>query len=168
MKYLSIEGSVYGMNTCTLEKNAYDLLQAPLAPPSVFISYQRSASSALGLLIVARLKAVGIPNPFIDMNIEGGDEWQRRIENTIQGSRYFILLLAPGTLERSEWVRYEIKTAQAVPGMTIIPIWHNGYRGEGMQAAGLSERNAIRIVEEHTDQYELAMIKLLNALGYAP
>lgn len=150
-----------------LSQSAFQLLEKPLAPPSVFISYQRATSSALGLLVVARLKAVGVPNPFIDMNIEGGDAWQQRIESSIRGSRYFILLLAPGTLDK-EWVRYEIKIAQEVPGMTLIPIWHNGYRGEGMEAAGLSARNAIRIVEEHTDQYELAMIKLLNALGYGP
>jgi hypothetical protein len=32
----------------------------------------------------------------------------------------------------------------------------------------LANRNAIRLKEESAEEYELAMIKLLNRLGYSP
>jgi hypothetical protein len=149
-----------------LTKVAYDLLRKSVASPSVFISYRRESSSALGLLIVARLKAVGIPNPFIDIDIEGGDDWKKRIETMIRVSRNFVLLLAPETLKKSEWVHYEIKIALEMPDMAIIPIWHNGYSGEGMDTVIPGNRNAIHIAKESPDHYEMAIAKLLNKLGY--
>lgn len=57
-----------------VSSKAFALLEQPTTPPSVFISYSRRKSSAFGLLIVARLQAKGMPNPFIDMVIEPGEE----------------------------------------------------------------------------------------------
>jgi hypothetical protein len=116
---------------------------------------------------VARLKAVGIENPFIDMNINPGDEWHARLEKTIRQSKYVVALIAPATLE-SPYVRRELEWALASPGVHVIPIWHHGYAGDGPYPDALSSKNAIRIKEESAEEYELAMIKLLNRLGYTP
>ena len=156
-----------GTNIYILTEKAFGLLEKPTAPPSVFISYRRNQSSALGLLIVARLKAVGVENPFIDMNIDPGDEWHALLEKTVRQSQYFVALMGPGTLE-SPYVRREIEWALDAQGVHVIPIWHNGYAGVGDVPEALSSKNAIRIKEESAEEYELAMIKLLNRLGYAP
>lgn len=156
-----------GTKSYILTEKAFALLQTPNAPPGVFISYRRSQSSALGLLVVARLKAVGVMNPFIDMVIDPGAEWHALLEKTIRQSRYFIALLAPGTLE-SEYVRSEIAWALDTPGQVIIPVWHNGFKPDATYPDGLATRNAIRLKEESAEEYELAMIKLLNRLGYGP
>src|SRR5262249_7958909 len=142
-------------------------LEKPTVAPSVFISYRRNQSSALGLLIVARLKAVGVPNPFIDMVIDPGAEWHALLEKTIRQSRYFIALIGPGTLE-SPYVRNEIAWALITPDQVIIPCWHGGFNPGPDYPAALGTRNAIRLKEESAQEYELALIKLLNRMGYGP
>ncbi len=156
-----------GTTIYILTDKAFALLERPTTPPSVFISYRRNQSSALGLLVVARLRAVGVENPFIDMNIDPGDEWHALLEKTVRQSRYFVALIGPGTLD-SPYVRREIEWALNSEGTHIIPIWHNGYAGEGQNLEALSSKNAIRIKEESAEDYELAMIKLVNRLGYTP
>jgi hypothetical protein len=76
-------------------------------------------------------------------------------------------LIAPGSLE-SPYVRRELEWALASQGIHVIPIWHQGYAGDGSYPEGLSSKNAIRVKEESAEEYELAMIKLLNRLGYTP
>jgi hypothetical protein len=155
-----------------LTPKALALLEKPSAPPSVFISYRRSESSALGLLIVARLQAKGIPNPFIDMNIAPGDIWHAQLEKIIKNSKYFISLL--GKEPFSEMVEKEIKWASEVPNLIYIPIWHNGYKPEQVNSLQSDVRefvtnaNAIRVKEESAEEYNNAMVQLLNRLGYAP
>jgi hypothetical protein len=156
-----------GTNVYILTQKAFSLLEQPTAPPSVFISYRRNQSSALGLLVVARLRAVGIENPFIDMNIDPGAEWHALLEKTVRQSQFFVALIGPGTLD-SPYVRQEIEWAAGNANTHIIPLWHNGYAGDGDNMEALSSKNAIRIKEESAEEYELAMIKLLNRLGYTP
>jgi TIR domain len=148
-----------------LTEKAFALLAKPNTPPSVFISYRRAESSAFGLLIVARLKAAGVPNPFIDMNIEPGAEWNAHLQQVVQHSRYFILLIAPTTLA-SENIQDEIKWARAA-GVTILPVLHNGARAAELPPE-LASKQVIVISHESAEQYELAMIKLLNRFGYTP
>jgi hypothetical protein len=150
-----------------LTQKAFDLLNQPAAPPSVFISYRRNESSAFGLLLVARLKLVGVENPFIDMNIDPGAEWHAHLKQTIQRSKFFICLLGPHTLE-SEYVRKEIEWALDTQGLTIIPVWHNGFKRGDDYPLGLETKNAIRVKEESAEEYNIAVIRLLNILGYAP
>lgn len=150
-----------------LTDKAFKLLEKPTVAPSVFVSYRRNQSSALGLLIVARLKAVGVPNPFIDMVIDPGAEWHALLEKTVRQSRYFIALIGPGTLE-SAYVRNEIAWALSTPDQVIIPFWHGGFTPGADYPAALGSRNAIRLKEESAEEYELALIKLLNRLGYGP
>jgi len=149
-----------------ITQKAFDLLNQPAAPPSVFISYRRNESSAFGLLL-ARLKLVGIENPFIDMNIDPGAEWHAHLKHTIRGSKFFVCLLGPQTLD-SEYVRKEIEWALDTEGLTIIPIWHNGFQRGENYPQGLETKNAIRVKEESAEEYNVAVIRLLNILGYAP
>jgi hypothetical protein len=155
-----------------LTPKAFALLEKPSAPPSVFISYRRNDSSALGLLIVARLQAKGIPNPFIDMNIAPGDVWHAQLEEIIKDSKYFISLL--GKEPFSEMVEKEIRWASETPNLIYIPIWHSGYSPEKLQLVHpdirdfVASANAIRVKEESAEEYNNAMVQLLNRLGYAP
>lgn len=159
--YLILDGSHY-----IISQKALELLEKPATPPTVFISYKRSESAALGLLTVARLKMAGVPNPFIDMQIDPGDLWHSELEHRIKEAEYFVSLLAPTTLE-SKYVRKEIQWAIDAQKV-IIPIWHNGFAGNDDFFPELGTFNAIRIKEESAAEYDLAMTLLLNRLGYAP
>lgn len=161
MDFVEKNGATY-----KLSSKAFDLLNRPLTPPSVFISYRRRASSAFGLLLVARLKAVGVQNPFIDMNIQPGDEWHAQLENIVRGSRYFILLIGDGTLE-SDYVQQEIAWALATPNVIIIPVLHDDLRQDSLPP-DLASKQAIVVERESAEYYELAVLKVLNRLGYTP
>jgi hypothetical protein len=149
-----------------LTPKAFALLDKPLTAPSVFISYRRRASSAFGLLLVARLKAVGVQNPFIDMNIQPGDEWHAQLESIVRASRYFILLIGDGTLE-SDYVQQEIGWALDTPNMVIIPVLHDGL-GQSALPPDLASKQAVVVERESAEYYELAVVKVLNRLGYTP
>lgn len=159
--YLRNDGSAW-----ILTAKAFALLDQPLTPPSVFISYRRRASSAFGLLLVARLKMVGVPNPFIDMNIQPGDEWHAQLEQIVRGSRYFILLIGDGTLE-SDYVQQEIAWALSTPNTVIIPVLHDGL-SQSVLSPDLASKQAVVVERESAEYYELAVVKVLNRLGYTP
>lgn len=150
-----------------LTPRAFDLLREPATPPNVFISYRRAESSAFGLLVVARLKAVGVQNPFIDLQIDPGAEWRAYLEKMVRECRYFILLIGPTTLE-SEYVREEIEWALNTPGCVIVPVTHNGFQRDHSFSEALAARQVIEVRRESAEDYELAVIKLLNLLGYTP
>jgi hypothetical protein len=150
-----------------ITQKAFDLLREPATPPSVFISYRRAESSAFGLLILARLKMVGVINPFLDMQIEPGADWYAHLEKIVRGSRYFILLIGRTSLE-SDYVQQELTWALDTPDCTIIPVWHNGFAGGAAYPAALAARQTIEVKRESAEEYELAVIKILNRLGYTP
>ncbi|HLV35948.1 MAG TPA: toll/interleukin-1 receptor domain-containing protein, partial [Spirillospora sp.] len=77
----------------TITRAAFDLIDE-VEPAKIFISYKRSESSAFALLVLARLKAEGL-EPFLDLAIEPGQQWRQHLEERIQNSDYFILLLGP-------------------------------------------------------------------------
>jgi hypothetical protein len=147
-------------------QKAFALLEKPITPPSIFISYSRRESSALALLIEARLKIadknVGI---FIDKVIPPGASWHAHLEERVKASKYFICLIGKETLN-STYVQKEIDWAVAA-GCTIISICHNGYMFDTSTRIELTSRQAIMIDKESADEYESALIKLLNSLGYA-
>ncbi|MCI0711033.1 MAG: toll/interleukin-1 receptor domain-containing protein [Chloroflexi bacterium] len=149
---------------------AFALLDEPEKPPSIFISYKREASSAFCLLLISRLQARGVENPWADMRIDAGDAWHGELEEKVKNAEYFVLLIAPPTLS-SKWVRKEVAWALETE-TTIIPIWHNGYKGEGKgeypEIDGLFDKQAIEVESENMKQYNAAVIELLNRLGYAP
>lgn len=146
-----------------LTQKSIDLLELPATPPSIFISYRRDQSSALALLIEARLKLAGNLNPFVDKNITPGDEWHGTLEGTIFRSEYFVSLVGPKTLE-SSMVLKEIKWAEAAD-CRIISIWH-GCEINNETPDVLKKHHAIQITGESALEYETAVNQLLNSLGY--
>lgn len=154
-----------------LTLKAFELLEEPASPPSVFISYSHDKSSAFGLLIAARLQAKGIRNPFIDMNLEPGDKWHAELEEKVRQSSYFVCLIAPETLH-SEYVIKEIRWALSALTVTAIPIWHSGFNGKADCEADIldfvKQTNAIVVTDESAKGYNTAVVELLNRMGYAP
>lgn len=155
-----------------LTPKAFDLLSQP-TPTSVFISYRRGESSAFALLVLARFKALGL-EPFLDMDIEPGDEWHDRLYHEVTTRDYCVCLIGPTTLE-SEYVRQEILWARE-SGAQILPIWHNGFNDAQLAhfqarfpALGdFYEKQAIRVEQENVVAYEGALIQLLNRFGVTP
>jgi len=136
------------------------------SPPSVFISYKQDQSSALALLIEARLKLQDSNiNVFIDKLLQPGDDWEQRLEETVRQSRYFICLVGKNTLE-SETVQKEIQWAHDA-GCIIISICHNSYTIDGNLPIELKGKQAIIIAQESAKHYESAISDLLNGLGYS-
>jgi hypothetical protein len=148
-----------------LTEKAFSRLERPTAPPSVFIAYRRNISSALALLVEARLKLVGNPNPFIDKNLVAGDEWEERLRERISQSRYFVCLIGKTTLESIQ-VMQEIAWATEFD-CRIISVWHDGLKMDENTPEILRERHAIFVKEESALEYETAINQLLNSMGYA-
>jgi hypothetical protein len=162
--YLTLFSTEGGSPVYLLTEKTFSLLERPSRPPDIFISYRRSESSALALLIEARLKLAGNPNPFLDKNLAVGQEWQEQLRERIYNSRYFICLIGEKTLE-SQQVQQEIQWAIEA-GCTIISIWH-GSRINAETPAFLRDRHAIIIKDDGALDYEVAINQMLNTLGYA-
>lgn len=152
---------------------ALDLLATPATPPTVFISYRRSQSTAFALLIEARLRLVGNPNPFIDKDIIPGDAWHSRLQNTVVASKYVICVVGKETLASPYVVREVLWAAEA--GCRIITVLH-GCTFETCTVTGaesikvrhlLAGLHAVTVNEESAVGYEMAVNQVLNALGYA-
>jgi hypothetical protein len=169
--YLSAEPHDRFRTYFTITRAAFDLIDE-VEPAKIFISYKRSESSAFALLVLARLKAEGL-EPFLDLAIEPGQQWQAHLQERIQHSDYFILLLGPTTLH-SAVTRQEIVWALQ-HGCIIIPIWHNGFRfqPDDWQIAAeiesaLENTHTIRVLEESALAYNNAIVELLNRFGITP
>ncbi len=115
-------GSVY------LYRLTVSALQLPEQKPHVpiFISYSRSQSSSLALLLLARFKEHNM-SPFLDMHPDRedlplGSDWEAQIKTQIQNSDSIIVLIGPKTLN-SENVIKELNWAREFE-KKIIPIWH--------------------------------------------
>ena len=149
-----------------LTQKAFALLEKPYRPPEVFISYKQSESSAFAMLIEARLKladpAIGI---FIDKVLEGGEEWKRRIKREVCNCDTFISVYGPDT-PNSTMIPLEIAWAEESCSY-IIPVLHHGFTrdcdGYPKQFKDLQD---IAVEKESAEAYELAILKLLNTLGY--
>ena len=168
-----------------LTHEAFDLLEKPAVPPTIFISYKRSESLLFALFIEARLRQRGIAGVFVDKDIRGGDEWKKMIQDNAYRCDTLILLLAPNTLI-SPWVRNEINWSQEKNTARIIPIVHKGFDEKKMtEESGLNyERwNEIKgkhwleifdIQEDENGElnvkptiYDNLINELLSALGYS-
>jgi hypothetical protein len=151
---------------------AFTLLEQP-APASVFISYRRQESSAFALLLLARFKAHGL-EPFLDMNIEPGEDWHAELEQQVVTCEHLIALLGPATLT-SAYVREEIVWAMNTRAR-IIPVWHNGfdeaqlaqYQAQYPALAAFFGKQAIKVEQENPAAYETAIIQILNRFGIMP
>lgn len=163
--YFQEYGRESGHSIYLLTQKAFQLLERPASPPSVFISYRRRDSSSFALLVEARLKLVGNPNPFVDKNLVPGEEWNEQLKLHIQSSRYFVALIGHTTLE-SPHVLQELDWASQ-SSATIISVWHGGTKPEGNMPEVLEKRHAITVAEENALGYEIAVNQLLNAMGYS-
>lgn len=159
-----------------LTEKAFDLLNIPATKPTIFVSYRRYESSALAVLVETRLKLqdsqIGV---FTDADIPLGDDWERKLEQSILDCEHFILLISHDTLS-SEWVRQEIDWALE-SGSQIISICHSGYdlnitpENESPEEKQAREKllpwqyHLIR--EENAKEYHSAMTELVRNLGYS-
>lgn len=158
-------------NDFYITKAAFDLIDET-EPENVFISYKRSESSAFALLVLARMKAAGM-EPFLDLALQPGDDWEKGLKERIQKYQYLVALLGNDTL-KSEVCIKEISWA-IESGLSIIPIWHNGflYKSGAWDVSkkvdtALSKTHTIRVIEESALGYNNALVELLNRFGVMP
>jgi hypothetical protein len=169
---VSSEYLTKGNDVLILTRSAFDLLDEA-EPANIFISYKRSESSAFALLVLARLKAAGL-EPFVDLSLVPGENWQAGLRERIQKYDYLIALLGKDTLH-SEVVQEEITMALDA-GLTILPVWHNGFTYKSGEWDNipvkidklLSTTHTIRVIEESALAYNNAIVELLNRFGVTP
>lgn len=168
-----------------LTPKAFALLEKPAILPTIFISHKQDQSSALALLIEARLKLqdanIGV---FIDRDIPPGENWNGFLKDQLHKSQYVICLLTMETLTSkgvSDEIEWAFEWAKANPDRKIIPICHNGYNfSQGFpenhprkriisedMIQELSNWQAILVEQEKAEYYDFAILKLLNRLGYS-
>ncbi len=155
-----------------LTQAAYELVEV-LEASSIFISYKRSESSALALLVMNQLKQAGL-DAFLDLALIPGENWYGGLKQRIESKDYFVLLLGPHTLESKvviEEIGWAIDAERA-----IIPVWHGGfvYRTGAWTNVPvkvdrvLSNTHTIRVIEENPLAYHNAILELLNYFGFTP
>lgn len=158
-----------------LTKRAFTLLEKPMAAPSVFVSYRRRESSALALLVEARLKlADPTIEVFVDKDIPVGENWERILRDQVEQARYVVPIIGPHTLA-SEHVMDEITWAlgsQTTLITMLLPGYHFGTEPDpNPRAAQIITRlqaiQSIPIKTESAEDYDAAIRRLLNTLGYA-
>lgn len=161
-----------GSDWLTPTEKAFDLLEET-EPYNIFISYRRLDSSALALLVLARLKEDSLV-PFVDMALEAGGNWHADLEERIKACDYFIILLGKDTLNSDMTVK-EIQWALEYK-KPIIPIWHGGFEIHDLRRKAtppevvdaVQQTNAIRVTDESASGYNSAIVELLNRFGVTP
>jgi hypothetical protein len=138
----------------------------------IFVSYKRDESSAFALLTLARLKGAGF-EVFLDMSLEPGKNWLKIIQQRIQESDVFILILGKHTLT-SDAVLRELQWAVDAE-REVIPIWHDGFVYSSSSSNllpdldyALSSTHTIRVLDESALGYNNAIVELLNRFGVTP
>lgn len=156
-----------GITHFEVTPKAFALLEKSATPPSVFISYEHDQSSTLALLIEARLKLRDNNiNIFIDKLLVGGDDWEKRIEEAIRKSRYFICLINQDTLIKSPMVQQEIDWALDA-NCKFIAICYKGFSVDPTYPDKLKGTQAIVVSSESAKGYESAISDLLNSMSYS-
>ena len=85
----------------------------------IFISYSRTDMDFVQRLAVD-LQREGFDVWWDLTDIQGSDVWERKIEEGLRTSQYFIVVLTPASLE-SRWVRREYLSADNT-GIKIVPL----------------------------------------------
>jgi hypothetical protein len=122
--------------------------------PTVFISYRRVLSEDLARYIHDRLRDEGV-DVFYDLDdINAGERWRARLQRELVNRDVLLVILAPETLQDSEWVRREITTALE-QNKTIIPVTHRGFQYSRAaipdEIAGLGEFQGIPFEQRFAD-----------------
>jgi len=170
--YLEVANRDRFWSTYIVGKDAFALVE-DVEPYNVFISYRRADSSAFALLLMIKLQQAGL-NPFLDLALVPGEDWNEALKNRIGACDFFVVLLGPTTLE-SQVVRDEIGYAIEAK-KTIIPMWHNEFEYQSGEWAdvsvavdrALSYSHTIRVIKEGPLEYNNAVLELLNRFGYTP
>lgn len=188
VEYTMLQRTHYSTRTVLTGASFYLLTDVP--PFDVFVSYRRVESSALALLVSARLKEFGLV-PFVDMALEAGGNWHADLEERIKACDYFIILLGNTTLA-SDMTAKEICWAFD-SGKTIIPFWHGEFgKSDNTDLSQyivklaanwkdknlvsrisdvrdvIQQTNAIRVTDESASGYNTAIVELLNRFGVTP
>ena len=158
-----------------LTPKAFSLLEKPVNPLIVFLSYRRNQSSALVIAVEARLKLADRDmQVFVDKDIPVGNAWEDELREKIRRADYFIGLIGAQTLD-SPNVMDEIEWALDA-NCRIVTILHPAFRFEHITnpdarqqniIAELNKRQLIMINSESAEHYDSAIRKLLNTLGYS-
>lgn len=172
VELLQFHGYVEVTDAFRLSGSTVELLEET-EPFNVFISYRRLDSSAMALLVLARLKEHSLV-PFVDMALEAGGNWHADLEERIKGCDYFIILLGEDTLS-SEMTVKEIAWAIDAE-RTIIPVWHSGFESKDEKwqdsppdvMSAIQQTNAIIVHDESASGYNTAIVELLNRFGITP
>jgi hypothetical protein len=158
-------------DTLDISEKAFNLLEEA-EPANIFISYKRSESSAFALLVLARLKMAGL-EPFLDLALEPGEDWEAGLKERIQKYDYLIALLGPKTLTSPVVVQELTWAIEA--GLTVIPVWHNRFKFSADKwslppeiEVVLHKTHTIRVLEESPLGYNNAIVELLNRFGVTP
>lgn len=118
--------------------------------PKVFISYRRLVSAGFGRALHDSLVAAGA-DVFIDIDDIHAGSFSEYIKDNIRERDYFLVLLAPRTLE-STWVVQEILYALE-HDRTIIPVLLNDFDLYGDEMPDnltfLQQQNAVTLPVEH-------------------
>ena len=126
---------------------------------TVFISYRRSTSAYAARSIFMDLRQHGY-DVFMDIESINSGEFERIILDQIASRAHFILILAPGSLDRtvdpSDWLRREIEYAIKLQ-RNIVPIIINGFSFDGQDLASCGDVakvlkfNGISLYSEYFD-----------------
>ena len=134
--------------------------------PTAFLSYRRQPSDDLARFIYDKLQARNA-DVFFDREAINGGRFAAIIEREIISRDYFLVILAPDTLE-SEWVQREIATAlRHADRVKIIPVTVGFSLGRvdlPEEIAELAEYDAILYEREYADA---SIERIAKAIGLA-
>jgi hypothetical protein len=124
---------------------------------SVFISYQNTNKEDSNKLSNA-LRLAGV-NVFRDKeSLVGGEDWWKRIQQVIQNSRYFVLLMSENS-RKSEYVIKELKLA-IENKITLIPVHIHGSIDDWKEYPEIGRSHIL-----FTNDWNLFINQLLKAIG---
>src|SRR5438270_3166100 len=134
---------------------------------SVFISYRRDVSGYPARAVFQDHHYNGI-NAFLDIQSIDSGEFEGVILNQIAARPYFLVLLAPGSLERcdqpGDWLRREIESAMELKRI-IIPLLTSSFDFNASYAkpyltGGLAKLSTFNAVNVPLDYFDEAMNRL--------
>lgn len=139
----------------------------PTPDKMVFISYRREVGGFIAHTIFTYLRANGY-DAFMDVESLDSGAFDNMLLNQIATRNHFIVILAPGTVERcaneDDWVRREIEYAMQT-GRNIIPVMVNNFSFEQVDVyltgklADLRRYNGVTL---HLDYLDAGLERIRN------
>lgn len=138
------------------------------SPGSVFISYRRDKGSQMARIVKSEIEKRNY-TVFLDVDDIGAEQFDAKLLKEIESSQNFILILAPGSLDRcvekDDWLRKEIAHAIKTK-RNIVPMIFNGFQ---YPAKELFEKDILELMLQNGVTYsheyhDAAFNKLLRFL----